>query len=51
MLQSLAGGKILEVEGGRDLGEREEERKRGAGSGMGGDRSDIQRVRRLNRSV
>ena len=41
-----------EVEGGRDLGGREEEegKKRRAGSGMGGD-GDVQRVRKLNRGV
>jgi hypothetical protein len=37
--------KIQEVEGGRDLGGREEREgeKRGAGSGMGEDKDDIQR--------
>ena len=41
-----------DIEGGRDLGSRgEREGKMGAGSGMRGDRDDIQRVRKLNRGV
>ena len=41
-----------EVEGRGDLGGREEEEgEREAGSGMGGDGDDIQRVRNLNRDV
>jgi hypothetical protein len=32
-------------------GRREEENKRGVGSGVGGNRGDAQRVRKLNRGV
>ena len=53
MLQSfLAGGtKFLEdIVGGRDFRGRED-REGVAGTGMGGDRDDIQQVRNLNRGV
>ena len=52
MLQSyLEGGTKYswEVEGGRDLVGIEE--KKGSGSGMRGDRDDIQTVKNLNRGV
>lgn len=41
------GNKTQEVEGGKDLGGREEEGERGARSDMGGDKDDVQRVRKL----
>jgi hypothetical protein len=43
----------VEVEGGRDLGGREEEEEEGKGkeSGMGRDRGDVQSVRKLKRGV
>jgi hypothetical protein len=40
-----------EVKGGRDLLGIEEGRGKGAGSGMRGDRDDIERVRNLNTGV
>jgi hypothetical protein len=45
--------KIRSVEGGRDLGGRQEAegKKRGEEPGMGGDGGDVQRVRKLNRGV
>ena len=55
MLQSyLEGGtkNSWEETGVRDLGGEEEgEEKRGAGSGMGRDGGDIQRVRKLNKGM
>jgi hypothetical protein len=55
MLQSILerGTKYSwEIDGERDLGWREEgEEKRGAGSGMGGDRDAIQRIRNLNKDM
>jgi len=53
MFQSfLEGGTkyLHEVKHGRDLGGTKEERK-GAGSCIGGNRDDIQRVRKLNTDV
>jgi hypothetical protein len=44
--------KSEELEGGRDLGGREEgERKWGTGSGMGGEGEEVQRVRKLYRGT
>jgi hypothetical protein len=58
MLQSfLEGGTkyLQEVEGGRDLGGKEEGRGKGggggAGSGVGGEEDDTQRIRHLNRDL
>jgi hypothetical protein len=43
---------IMEVEGWRNMGRREEGRgKKGVGSGVRGERGDVERVNKLNRRV